>query len=149
MKIKFINPNNQKFGTVQHIENTTARTLIALGEAEEVRMPKRGDVGWLEARQEQAALSTVADSHDTPVTFVDPPQWFIKAGKSDSKPIVVKRFGFEEYCFAAPPEDCPQDVCRVFAQQANVDPAAAAEAIDAARRRQMEYDVKISTAKRW
>ncbi len=50
MKIRHI--SGIKIGTVEHIENQTGRTLIALGVAEEIKLPPRGSDGWLDARKE-------------------------------------------------------------------------------------------------
>ena len=63
MKIRHL-PTSPKAGLVEHIENTVGRTLIALGHAEEIKMPPYGAKGWLEARLEQSAHAGPPDAYD-------------------------------------------------------------------------------------
>jgi len=147
MKVKFVNPNNKKFGTTEHIENTTGRTLIALGECEEVVMPVRGSKGnsWLEARLEQSRLAGPPGPHDTVPSAPDGIEWGVKV--TGKKVLVLKRVDGQLFFLDGPPADCPATVRQQFLDALRgTDPDAHAAAIESARQRQQEQDRKDKSA---
>jgi len=156
MKVRFVNPNNRKFGTEEHVENTAGRTLIALGECEEVKLPPRGSADWLAARNELAKAQVGKGLHgitDTALVFVDPPTWEVipSDGGRFSCARIRKCFGFESVSYSAPPLDCPPKTAAAFfkskldAVPAQVDAAAHAEA----KRAQSEYNERLKTVRRY
>lgn len=137
MKVKFVNPNNKKFGTTEHIENTTGRTLIALGECEEVALPARGSAGWLAARNEQAATA-VPNPADTPAG-VAATEWGIQNLRS-GKVHIIKRVGSDTFFFDGPPQDCPASIRQQWLDATAVNPEANAVALAAAKAAQANRD---------
>ncbi len=127
MRVRFINPSNKKFGTVEHIENTAGRTLIALGECEAV--PYR------DFRERLAAEASPAAA---PVQI----SWGVKEadGSVFSTPTIVKKVGSETFYFDGPPADCPPSIVAQYNELKNVDPGAARAAIEKAKREQEEQE---------
>jgi hypothetical protein len=138
MKVKFTNPNNKKFGTTEHIENTTGRTLIALGECEEVCAPLRTSPDWLAWRKEQDALRTGPSIYDTVPSAPKGIEWGIK--QTGKKVLVLKKVDGQLFFLDGPPKDAPASIVQQFLDAAAKDPEANAVAIEAAKRKQQEQD---------
>jgi hypothetical protein len=143
MKVKFVNPNNKKFGSTEHIENTTGRTLIALGECEEVPAIRRGEKGWLEERNAQAALVTGPSEWDTPA-FTPGISWGVLRLKTGAN--IIKTVDGATLYFDVPPADCPASVCQQFLDVLGANAEVNAVAIAAAKQAQLERDIADKAA---
>jgi hypothetical protein len=155
MKIRYTDLS-AKAGQVTHIENGTGKVLIALGQAEEVKLPPRGSAGWLEQRNEQAKLAGPPHAGDTPVPFTENVEWAVRDRLTPTGTVcIIRRFQylteqFDQHCIQTNgfPADCPQSIIRQYnllTQQAGVE----AEALHEARLKQQDYDRKVDSAKRW
>jgi hypothetical protein len=145
MRVKFTNPTNKKFGTIEHIENTTGRTLIALGECEAVPDPRRGTNEYLAWRKEQMAAVTAPSPYDTVPGDPDGISWGVKI---TGKKVYVLRRTVDQLAFLdGPPAGCPATIAQQFFDALSVaDPDAARAAIEAAKRKQQEQDRKDKAA---
>ena len=93
MKIKHI--NSPKSGTIEHVRPDVGRTLVAAGFAEAVPLPARGSKDWLAARNEQAALTTKPDAHDTVIENVIGVRWECISLPITGIPAILRRSGCE------------------------------------------------------
>lgn len=116
MKVRYT-AASPKAGQVEHLPPHIGNTLVAAGFAEAVPLPSRNDPGWLDARNEQAALA-VPQPGD-----VDPnakgTEWGIRERTSSdgfSHARIIMRRGSETFYFDAPPADCPASIKARFQQ---------------------------------
>jgi len=149
MKVRHL--SGPKAGQSEHIENTVGRTLIALGVAVEEKLPPRSSAGWLTARNELANLPRTPDPHDVVPPNVEGVQWEAKPLPAGRVVILRKSAGevarFEDLKDCP---DCPANVALQFKElQASNNNFLAAEALEAAKRQQLEYDERVRHAKRW
>jgi hypothetical protein len=136
-------------GTIEHIENGTGRVLIALGHAEEVKLPRRSSPDWLRERLEQSALAGPPDSQDVNPGFVEGVQWHIQDKKHPRGQVtIIRKEGFEVQFFTEPTKDMPANVVEKFHAFVNGD-GAKYEAIEAARKNQQATELKERNARRW
>jgi hypothetical protein len=133
-KIKYTSAS-PKAGTIEHIDNATAATLVAAGFAEIVPAIRRGEKGWLEERLAQSALVTAPGEHDT-VAGVRATEWGIH--QSGKVVAVIKRVGSDTFFFDTPPADTPRSIVQQFLDVASASPEANAVAIAAAKAAQDE-----------
>lgn len=146
MKIKFKNPNSLKYGTIEHMENSVARTLIAMGEAEAVPY-----TGYVQRLSEESALRTKTAAGDAVPEFFTAPTWNVKQHQRSGKVVVEKRAGTELTTFDGPPSDCPENVRRAFAALVGAPDKTVADyfAREKAVRDQAEYNERIKAARRY
>ena len=150
MKIRWTNhPSNPSLnGTEQHVARSLAEVACGYGQAEIVPPARWGTTEWHAERLAQSAAVTEPGDHDTPAQFFDQPVWSVAALVSGTV-CVVKSFKSETTRYEAPPVDCPLSIVEQYLSLKNVDPAAGALALDAAKRAQVEYNASIQNAKRF
>jgi hypothetical protein len=153
MKITYTQfvPDPALRGTTTNLPAHIAQVLIASGQASAFPMPVRGSKEWLKARLEQSASANAPDVHDVSPTVAGV-EWGVKEKSLSpwSEVQVIKKVGAEVFYFAHPPADCPRSIVARFKElTSDKRDVTAAEALDAAKRQQTEYDEKIKYAKRW
>jgi hypothetical protein len=149
MKIRHL-PTSPKAGLEEHIENTVGRTLIALGHAEEVKLPARGSSGWLEQRLEQSAKAGAPDRQDVNPGFALTPEWGVRdKAHAAGSVLIVKKVGTDVTFFTEPQPDTPASVIARFEQLGGKFDGAAAAALEKARTQQDKYNHSIANARRW
>jgi len=136
MKIRHI--SGLKIGTVEHIENQTGRTLIALGVAEEIKLPARGSEGWLAARKELSDAIHAPGPGD--VVGGNGIEWGVKQMLKGGKALVIKKVDGQVFYLDGPPADCPATIRQQFADMCSRNPEANAIALAAAKQTQTERD---------
>ncbi|HWY20026.1 MAG TPA: hypothetical protein VNX26_02335 [Candidatus Acidoferrum sp.] len=152
MKITYTQfvPDPALRGTTTNLPAHIAQVLIASGQASAVPMPVRGTKEWLKARLEQSAQAGPPDAHDVVPPFVVGVQWEAKQLPTGLVVILrksggeVTRFDDLKECPA-----CPKSVRKQFEELKAINVGADAQALDAAKRQQTEYDEKVRHAKRW
>jgi hypothetical protein len=148
MKIRYTE-TSPRAGQVEHIENTVGKTLIALGHAEEMKLPRRGDPDWLAERNEQATLATAPHKDDIPVPFAAVEEWGVRdKTRPGSQVLIVKRFQYDTFFFTKPPKDCPATIVEKFKALSINDEQAGEELAEKKRKVQAESD-KHGKAPRW
>jgi hypothetical protein len=143
MRVKFINPTNKKFGTVEHIENTAGRTLIAMGEAEAVP--------YKDFRERLAAEAAVG-SHSTNVNpGVLGTEWGLIPSETSSfrQDVVVKREGASTTYYSDCPPEAPAAIKKQWADLKGLDRFANVRAVEKAKADGAEYYERSKTFKRW
>jgi hypothetical protein len=108
MKIRHTG-NSPKSGIEEHVLATTGNVLVAAGLAEEIKMPKRGAPGWLEARMALSGPNVVSFG-ENPTT-----EWSVYQYLGGPV-FVTKDSGAGRIFFTIDniPNDCPQDVADEF-----------------------------------
>jgi hypothetical protein len=112
MRIRYSQTHPTNPGKIVHIENTIGKTIVALGQAEDIGIPRRSQPGWLEYMQERSA--TVAHADDTPAPFATTPQWSAARHPLSKLPFIYRALGSETQMFDFIPADCPNDVADAF-----------------------------------
>ena len=132
-----------KAGITEHIDNVAGRILVASGLATEYK--------YKDFRERLAAEFSSASGAGNVSASVVGVEWGIREsdGSAYSQNVVVKRVGAETTFLSAPPDDAPESIKRRFAELASVNPNAAAEALDKAKRDAAEYNERSKTFKRW
>jgi hypothetical protein len=62
MKIRYL--SGPKANTTEHINNIVGQTLIALGQAEQLPLPRYGTQEWIDERNRQSRNAGPPDPHD-------------------------------------------------------------------------------------
>ena len=112
MRIRYSQLHPTKAGKTEHINNAVGQTLVALGQAEDIGIPKRGQPGWLEYMAERSAI--VAHAEDTPAPFATTPQWSAARHPVSKLPFIYRVLGSETQMFTVVPADCPKHVADAF-----------------------------------
>jgi hypothetical protein len=129
-----------KAGQIEHISSSVAATLIAAGFATAVPFPPRGSKEWLAAIQEVDRMNTQPSQYDTPVP-ANGVEWAATV-MSSGLVRVIKKINGSIWWFDGPPTECPESIRAQFLQLANLNPGANAEALDAAKRSQVDANNK-------
>jgi hypothetical protein len=141
-KIQYIAPS-PKAGQIEHVRPDTARTLVAAGFAI--------DIPYKDFRARLADAGAANDPHNVN-PCVEGVQWGVKDANESGFGVVavVKRFGSETTWYSTPPEDAPESIKRRYRDLTNTvsGPSAAAQ-LDAAKRKQLEYDHSIKDVRRY
>lgn len=112
MRIRYSQNHPTKAGKIEHINNTVGQTLVAMGQAEDIGIPRRGQPGWLEYMQERSAHACHAD--DTPPPFPTTVQWSAARHPISRLPFIYRALGSEQQMFTSVPADCPKHVADEF-----------------------------------
>jgi len=147
MRIKFVNPNNKKFGTIEHVENVAGRALIVLGEVEEVPWKDFRERLQYEETQRKGTRPGDVDASlpKGEVTWGNRPA----NGSTYSKPLILKRVGAELLFYDSPPADCPLAIAQEHARLLVLaDPVAAENAAEATLQRKLAAEREEKQARK-
>ena len=136
-------------GTIVHLPNHVAQVLIATHQAVEIKLPRRGEPGWAEAR---VALSRETqgppNAGDVCVEFHKDPLWSVVAASISGRPTIFRKWGYETARFVgehaaeqAKANHCPESILKQYTDALNAKDVSAqqvAEAQIAQQQRELE-----------
>jgi hypothetical protein len=138
---KFV-PDPSLRGTTTNLPAHIAQVLIASGQAVAVPVPDRNKPdptnAWLRHIQEEDAMRKPTQ-YDTVPPNATGVEWSATVMGSGLVR-VIKRVDGQVFWFDGPPKECPANIREQFLQLANLNPAANAAALDAAKRAQIDAD---------
>jgi|HubBroStandDraft_2_1064218.scaffolds.fasta_scaffold363000_1 hypothetical protein len=143
MRIKWTNhPYNPELnGTVEHVPVSVYESAITFKQGVGVARPNYGTPEWA-AERALADKNRVPSKDDAVILMGTAWGLYQQLGKV----AIIKTVNGESFFYEQPPAECPENVRNAFQNATAGDPVAAAEALDAAKRSQLETEQKEKTS---